>query len=103
MTERTYEESASVICVNVRTGHVINFRLAESDLPGPAYVKAYRGGMTYVLNRGIFLPEQAKALTEASRVTLQTVATFQMWHGEIVELGTDVIEPSVLEHVARQR
>ncbi|MFJ9889846.1 hypothetical protein ACIQRW_28880 [Streptomyces sp. NPDC091287] len=82
---------------------MINFRLAESDLPGPTYVKVYRGGMTYVLNRGMFLPEQAKALTAASALSLQTVATFQMWNGEIVELGTDIAEPSVLGRVVRQR
>ncbi|MFC9247793.1 hypothetical protein ACFT7S_28405 [Streptomyces sp. NPDC057136] len=81
---------------------MITFRLAESDLPGPAYVKVYRGGMTYVLNRGMFLPEQAAALTAASQLALKTVAHFQMWNGEIVELGLPVDEPSLL-HQVRQR
>lgn len=92
----------SGICIYARTGHVINFRLAESDLPGPAYVKAYRGGMTFVLSRGIFLPEQAASLTAASRQVFELVPHFQMWNGEIVELGLPVEEPSLL-HQVRQR
>jgi hypothetical protein len=78
---------------------VITFRLAESDLPGPAYTKVYRGGMTFVLNRGIFLPEQAAALNAGSREALAAVPHFQMWNGEIVELGDLLDEPSLLHHV----
>ncbi|MFS0694331.1 hypothetical protein [Streptomyces nitrosporeus] len=80
---------------------MINFRLAESDIPGPVYVKAYRGGMTYVLNRGLFLPEQAAALTEGTRMALHQVPHFQMWNGEIVELGA-VEEPSMLHALPRR-
>lgn len=81
---------------------MINFRLAKSDLPGPVFVKTFRGGMTFVLNRGIFLPEQATSLTAAAGIALNTVAHFQMWDGEIVEIGPPVEEPSVL-HRVRQR
>lgn len=78
---------------------MITFRLANSDLPGPVFVKTFRGGMTFVLNRGIFLPEQAASLTEAAGIALDTVAHFQMWDGEIVEIGPPVEEPSVLHRV----
>ncbi|WP_406420861.1 hypothetical protein [Streptomyces sp. NBC_00842] len=81
---------------------MINFRLAESDLPGLAFAKVYRGGITYVLNRGMFLPEQAAALTVAAGIALETVAHFQIWNGEIVELGPSIEEPSAL-HGVRQR
>ncbi|MFE4330133.1 MULTISPECIES: hypothetical protein [Streptomyces] len=81
---------------------MIKFRLAESDIPGPAFIKVHRGGMTYVLNRGLFLPEQAMALTAASTTALESVAMFQMWNGEIVELGPHLEEPSALRGV-RQR
>ncbi|MFF7365849.1 hypothetical protein [Streptomyces sp. NPDC008125] len=76
---------------------MITFRLAESDIPGTGFIKSHRGGMTYVLNRGIFLPEHAAALTAATSSALEAVPLFQLWNGEIVDLSTvDDAEPTAL-------
>lgn len=79
---------------------MITFRLSENRLPGPAFTKTYRGGLTYVLDRGLFLPEQASALTAVSRTVLNQVALYQMWQGEFVDLGDEVEEPSLLHGVS---
>lgn len=73
---------------------MITFRLANSDLPGPGYAKEYRGGVEYVLDRGLFLPQEVAALNTLTQRVFVNGSWFQLWKGEVVRLtGT---EPRVL-------
>ncbi|WP_055527729.1 hypothetical protein [Streptomyces graminilatus] len=56
-------------------------------------VKAHRGGAVFILNEGTYSEEQVAALNCGTSAWLEIADVWQLWNGEIVDLGEDVPEP----------
>jgi hypothetical protein len=78
---------------------VIHFELSATDLPGPGYAQEVRGGATFVLSRGLFLPDEVAVLNSLASGVIRPRTWFQLWQGETVPLGLGPVPVPPLDRV----
>ncbi|MFJ4434566.1 hypothetical protein [Streptomyces sp. NPDC088923] len=78
---------------------MIEYQLSATDLPVPGYATETRGGVRFVLNRGLFLPDEVAALNTLAAGVIRPRTWFQLWQGETVPLGLGPVPVPPLDRV----